>query len=280
MNVLVLKSKIRGLTFGDDQPPYVMGILNLSPESFYKNSVIDASSILEAAQKMVDDGASLLDIGARSTSPWASPVSVEEEKRRLLAALKELEGNINLPISVDTMYADIADAALNCGAEIINDISSLKADPRMGPVIADHDACAVLMATRQKPGDPLGMDAVLSSLSNAVSDAECAGIDSQKIILDPAIGHWIPEKTAEYDFDIINQFERFSVFEMPILVAASRKSFLSSVASRPAERRGLSGLVAASIAAYKCGHIIRTHDVSETVEAMQIVHAIRTANRF
>jgi len=257
-----------------------MGILNLSPESFYKNSVIDASSISEAAQKMVDDGASVLDIGARSTSPWAEPVSVEEEKRRLLAALKELAGNVDIPISVDTMYSDIADAALNCGAEIINDISSLKTDPRMGSVIADHDACAVLMATRQKPGDPLGMNAVLSSLSTAVSDAEQAGISSQKIILDPAIGHWVPEKTAEYDFDIINQFERFSVFEMPVLVAASRKSFLSSVIDKPAEQRLLSGLVAASIAAYKCGHIIRTHDVSETVEAVKIVHAIRTAARF
>jgi len=257
-----------------------MGILNLSPESFYKNSVTDASTISAAAQKMADDGASVLDIGARSTSPWAAPVSVEEEKRRLLEALKELEGNVDIPISVDTMYAEIADAALNCGAEMINDISSLKADPRMGAVIADHDACAVLMATHQMPGDPLGTEAVLSSLSNAVSDAKYAGIDPQKIILDPAIGHWIPEKTAEYDFDIINQFERFSVFEMPILVAASRKSFLSSVTDQPAERRGLSGLVAASVAAYKCGHIIRTHDVSETVEAMKIVHAIRTANRF
>lgn len=273
------KSKISGLTFGDDQPPYVMGILNLSPESFYKKSVTDASAIVEAAQKMADDGAAVLDIGARSTSPWADPISAEEEKKRLLAALERLEGNVDIPISVDTMYADIAEAALNHGAEIINDISSLKADPRMGPVIADHGACAVLMAARQKPGDPLGMNAVISSLSNAISDAKQAGIDPQKIILDPAIGHWIPEKTAAYDFDVINQYERLSVFEMPILVAVSRKSFLSSVIDKPAEQRLLPGLAAASIAAYKCGHIIRTHDVFETVETMRVVHAIRTANR-
>jgi len=256
-----------------------MGILNLSPESFYKNSVTNAAGIVGAAQKMVDDGAAILDVGARSTSPWAEPISVGEEKERLLTALKELTGNVDIPISIDTMYADIADAALNAGAEIVNDISSLKTDPRMGAVIAGHDAGAVLMATEKRPGDPLGMGAVISSLTVAVSDAKRAGIDPEKIILDPAIGHWVSEKTAAYDFDVINQFERLLVFEMPVLIAASRKSFLSSAVEKPAEERLLSGLAAASIAAYKCGHIIRTHDVAETVEAMKIVHAVRAAPR-
>ncbi|WNY24472.1 Dihydropteroate synthase [Methanimicrococcus hongohii] len=272
--------KICGLTFGGNHPPHVMGILNLSPESFYKNSVRDSSSILEAAQKMIDDGATMLDIGARSTSPWADSISVEEEKNRLFSALKELSGNISVPISIDTMYADAAEGALNRGADIINDISSLKADVRMGKVIADHDACAILMATQKVPGDPLGMDAVMSSLSNAVSHAEQIGIDPQKIILDPAIGHWTPEKTAEYDFDVINRFEKFKVFEMPILVAVSRKSFLNSVVNKPAEERMVSSLVAASIAAYKGGHIIRTHDVSETADAVKVIYAIKNQKEF
>jgi len=254
-----------------------MGILNLSPESFYKNSVRNNSSVLEAAQKMIDDGASFLDVGARSTAPQSTPISVEEEKKRLFEALDILAGNISVPISVDTMYADVADGALRRGASMINDISGLKADSRMGFVIADNDACAVLMATRKIPGDPLGMDAVLSSLSNSISDAVQIGIDSNKIILDPAIGHWIPEKTAEYDFDILNQFEKLSVFEKPILVAISRKSFLNSVIDKPAEERLLSGIAASSIAVYKGGHIIRTHDVAETADAVKVVHAIRTS---
>lgn len=272
--------KMCGLTFGGNHPPHVMGILNLSPESFYKNSVRDSSSIVEAAQKMIDDGATLLDVGARSTSPWAAEISVEEEKNRLFSALKELSGNISVPISVDTMYADIAEGALNRGAEIINDISSLKADARMGKVIADHDACAVLMATQKVPGDPLGMNAVMSSLSNAVSNAEHVGIDPQKIILDPAIGHWIPEKTAEYDFDVINRFEKFNVFEMPILVAVSRKSFLNSFVDKPAEDQLIPSLAAASIAVYKGGHIIRTHDVRETADAVKVVYAIQNQKAF
>lgn len=268
--------KICGLNFGGNHPPHVMGILNLSPESFYKDSVRNSSSVLETAQKMIDDGAMILDVGARSTSPWAEPISVEEEKKRLFAALEELSGNISVPISVDTMYSEVAEGALNRGASIINDISGLKNDHHMGRVIADHDACAVLMATQKVPGDPLGMNAVMSSLSNAVSNAERAGIDPQKIILDPAIGHWIPDKTAEYDLDVINRFEKFSVFEMPILVAVSRKSFLNSIVDKPSEDRLISSLTAASIAVYKGGHIVRTHDVSETADAVKVIYAIRS----
>jgi dihydropteroate synthase len=273
---MAFTSNICGMILRSNQPPLVMGILNLSPESFYKKSVKDASSIVGAAQKMVEEGASFLDIGARSTSPWASPISVNDEKERLFSALSELDGNVDVPISVDTMYADVAEGALSRGVSIINDISGFKNDEQMSRIIADYDACAILMATQHVPGDPLGINAVMSALSNAVSEAERAGIDSHKLILDPAIGHWIPKKSSEYDFDIINQFERFSSFEMPILVAASRKSFLTTAADQPADERLISGLVAASIAAYKCGHIVRTHDVAETVEAMRIIHAIKT----
>jgi dihydropteroate synthase len=275
---MVFSTKICGLTIDSSSPPHIMGILNLSPESFYKNSVRDTSSILGAAQKMIDDGASFLDVGARSTAPQSAPISVEEEKKRLFAALDVLSGNISVPISVDTMYADVADGALRRGASIINDISGLKADLKMGSIIADYDACAVLMATQKIPGDPLGMDAVLSSLSDSIADAVQIGIDPHKIILDPAIGHWTPEKTAEYDFDVLNQFEKFSIFEKPILVAVSRKSFLNSVINKPAEERLLSGIAAASIAVYKGGHIIRTHDVAETSDAVRIVHTIRTSD--
>ena len=274
---MTFSTKICGLSIDSGKPPHIMGILNLSPESFYKNSVRDNSSVLEAAQKMIDDGAAFLDVGARSTAPQSTPISVEEEKKRLFEALDILDGNISVPLSVDTMYADIADGALRRGASMINDISGLKADSRMGFVIADNDACAVLMATRNVPGDPLGMEAVLSSLSNSISNAVQIGIDPHKIILDPAIGHWIPEKTAEYDFDILNQFEKLSVFEKPILVAISRKSFLNSAIDKPAEERLLSGIAATSIAAYKGGHIIRTHDVAETADTVKVVHAIRTS---
>ena len=277
---MALMTKINGLTFEKNRPPHVMGILNLSPESFYKGSVLDSSSILDAALKMVDDGASLLDVGARSTAPGALNISKEEEKKRLFSALDLLSDQISIPISVDTMYADVADGALNRGASIINDISGLKADEKMAATIAEYDAGAVLMATHKKPGDPLGMSSVFSALTDSISTAERAGIDSQKIILDPAVGHWIPEKTAEYDFDIINRFEAFQSFEKPLLIAVSRKSFLNSAVLKPANERLIPSLIAASIAAYKGGHIVRTHDVSETVEAMKIVSFIAASKKY
>ncbi|WP_338098814.1 dihydropteroate synthase [Methanolapillus africanus] len=273
---MAFQTRICGLNIGGQNPPLVMGVLNLSPESFYKKSVQDNNSLLAAAQKMVDDGASLIDVGARSTAPNVVPITVEEEKKRLLFALDILRDNISVPISVDTMYAEIAAAALHRGASMINDISGLKNDPEMAAVIGDFDACAILMATQKKPGDPLGVNAVLSALSNSISIAESAGIDSQKIVLDPGIGHWVPEKTSAYDFDLIHHFERLSVFEKPVLVAVSRKSFLGDATQKPPEGRLISGVVAASIAAYKGGHIIRTHDVAETMDAVKIVHSILT----
>ncbi|WNY25995.1 dihydropteroate synthase [Methanolapillus millepedarum] len=273
---MAFQTRICGLKIGGSNPPLVMGVLNLSPESFYKKSVQDRDSLLSAAQKMVDDGAALLDVGARSTAPNSPSITTEEEKNRLLFALDILADNISVPISVDTMYAEIAEEALHRGASIVNDISGLKNDPDMAGVIGDFDACAILMAAQKKPGDPLGMNAVLSALSNSISMAECSGIDSQKIILDPGIGHWIPEKTSDYDFDLIQHFERLLVFEKPILIAVSRKSFLGDATQKPPEGRLISGVVAASIAAYKGGHIIRTHDVSETVDAVKIVHSILT----
>ncbi|WNY26625.1 dihydropteroate synthase [Methanolapillus ohkumae] len=273
---MVFQTKICGLKIGGSHPPLVMGVLNLSPESFYQKSVYDPKSLLGAAQKMVDDGASMIDIGARSTAPNSLPISVEEEKKRLLFALDILADNISIPISVDTMYSEIAHAALSKGASMINDISGLKNDPEMARTIGDFDACTVLMATQKRPGDPLGINAVLSALSNSISIAEQSGIDSQKIILDPGIGHWIPEKTSEYDFDMIHHFDRLSAFEKPILIAVSRKSFLGVTTQKPPEGRLISGIAAASIAAYKGGHIIRTHDVAETVDAVKTVHAILT----
>ena len=273
---MTIMTKICGVSVGGNCPPRVMGILNLSPESFYKNSIQTSSSVLEAAQKMIDEGADFLDVGARSTAPGSEFISVEEEKTRLFSALKELSGNVSVPISVDTMFSEVAKGALKCGADIINDISGLKRDPKMAPLIADHGAAAILMATKNKPGDPLGMDAVLEALSDSVSLAKNAGIGPKKLILDPAIGHWIPEKTPEYDFDVIHQFGRLLVFEMPILVAVSRKSFLGSI-NETVEDRLFSGMIAASIAAYNGGHIIRTHDVSNTVDAVKVIHAISKA---
>ena len=274
------ETEICGLKIGDRHPPHVMGILNVSPESFFAGSVRTDAAVLKTAREMVDRGATMIDVGARSTSPWAPDISVETEKERLFAALDTLCGNIDAVISVDTMYADIAEGALRRGAHIINDESGLMNDPKMAEVIADNDAAAVLMATEKVRGDPLGMDAVIASLRKIADFAVSRNIDEKKIILDPAIGRWIPEKDPGYDFEVLDRFEELNVFNMPILVALSRKSFMGDILQKPAEDRLSGTLAATAVAVYKGGRIIRAHDVAETVDAAKIAYAAARRGKF
>lgn len=273
------ETEICGLKIGERFPPHIMGILNLSPESFFGGSVIKPENILEAARKMIDEGAAMLDIGARSTSPAAPDIPVSLERERLFSALDILDGNVDAVISVDTMYSEIAEGALRRGAHIINDQSGLTNDPAMAGVIADNDAAVVLMATEKIRGDPLGMDDVISALSGNIDCAVGRGIDPGKIILDPAVGRWIPEKTPAYDFEVLDRFEELSVFNMPLMVAVSRKSFMESVTGKPASGRLSATLAATAVAVYKGGRIIRTHDPAETLDAAETAFALRSFSR-
>ncbi len=144
---MVVDTDICGIKVGDRYPAHVMGIINLSPESFYESSIVSPDSALEIALKMVKDGATFLDLGARSTWRLAEPISREEELKRILPVLETLEGNVDAVISVDTMFPEIAEEALKRGAEIINDVSGFTADPRMIEVVADHGCPAVVMAS-------------------------------------------------------------------------------------------------------------------------------------
>lgn len=273
---MVVDTTICGLKIGDRYPSHVMGIINLSPESFYKNSVISPESALEIAQKMVEDGATILDVGARSTWLYSDAITKAEESKRLLPVLEALEGNVDAVISVDTMFADIAEESLKRGADIINDVSGFNADANMVRVIGEYDCPAVVMASEKVPGDPLGMDAVIASLDSTIQKAEASGVDSKKLILDPAFGKWVPEKLVNYDFETLDDFERLKIFERPLLAALSRKSFIGEVLGKPAPERLFGSLAVAAIAVYKGAHIIRAHDVKETVDVVRVAGAFRS----
>jgi dihydropteroate synthase len=272
---MVVDVDICGLKVGDRQPVRLMGIMNLSQESFYKGSVVRGDSLLQTALTMVDEGATILDIGARSTWLLADPISREEECNRLLPALDSLAGNVDAVISVDTMFSDIAEQALNKGADIINDVSGFTADENMVDVVADFGCPAVVMASRKVPGDVLGMDAVMHSLQDILRISESKGIDTDKIILDPAIGKWVSEKVAMYDFETFDRFERLRSFNKPVLAALSRKSFIGDILNSPPEKRLYGSLAATAIAVQKGAHIIRTHDVAPTLDAVRVAAAIR-----
>lgn len=273
---MVVDTDICGIKVGDRYPSHVMGIINLSPESFYESSVVSPDSALEIALKMVENGATFLDLGARSTWRFSEQISKKEELERILPALKALEGNVDAVISVDTMFSEIAEEALKRGAEIVNDVSGFTADPRMIDVVADYGCPAVVMASRKVPGDLLGMDSIIEALDSIIQATEARGVKQEKLILDPAIGRWTDEKLPIYDFETLDDFERLKIFEKPLLAALSRKSFIGDVLEKPVAERLYGSLAAAAIAVYKGAHIIRTHDVPETFDVVKLSGALRS----
>lgn len=270
----MIDKTIAGLKVGDNHPVRLMGVINLSRESFYKGSVVSADSVLDAAQKMVDEGAELIDVGARSTWHLAETITKHEERSRLIPAVRAL-ADIGVPVSVDTMFSDIADEALSAGADIINDVSGFTADLGMPDVAKEHKCPVILMASSSMPGDPLGMDAVMNSLDRIITQAEDGGINPDNIIIDPAIGKWISGKLPLYDYETIDNLERLRVFGKPVLVAISRKSFVGDTLGKPAGERLFGSLAATAIAVRNGAHIIRTHDVAPTLDAVMVAQNTR-----
>jgi dihydropteroate synthase len=237
---------------------------------------VSQDSVLEIALKMVEDGATFLDLGARSTWRFSEQISKKEELERILPALEVLESNVDAVISVDTMFPEIAEEALKRGAEVINDVSGFTTDPRMIEVIAEYGCPAVVMASIKVPGDALGMNSIIEALDSIIWAAEAGGINQKNLILDPAIGSWTEFKLPIHDFEILDDFELLNIFEKPLLAALSRKSFIGEVLGKTANERLYGSLAAAAIAVYKGAHIIRTHDVPETFDVVKLGKALRS----
>ncbi len=270
----MIEKTIAGLKVGDRHPVRIMGVINLSKESFYKASVVHSDNVVNVAWKMIDEGADFIDVGARSTWPLARSITKEEERSRLIPALKLLQ-DIPVPISVDTMFSDIAEEALHSGAKIINDVSGFTADKDMIKVVKEHDCAVILMASNRLPGDAVGMDAVMASLEKIISRAEDNDVNPDNIIIDPAIGRWVPEKLPVHDYEIIDNLERLRIFGKPVLVAISRKSFIGETLQKPPSERLYGSLAATAIAVRNGAHIIRTHDVAPTVDVVKVAQHAR-----
>ena len=262
---------VGGLRIGGGYPVRLMGILNLSPESFYKKtSVNDKSSIQELVERMEKEGADIIDIGAASTAPsnvYGTPaISEQEELERVRAALGYITDTTNLPLSIDTVSSEVARIALDMGVSIINDISGMKADTEMVHLAHSRDVPIVLMANCNPPCSSVAL--ALASLEESYSRAINAGINPERIILDPGIGFGKP---AEVDFDILGNLHLFTEFGQPLLVGVSRKAFIGSLLNQQDPEDRLAGsLAATTIAVYNGANLIRTHDVQETKMAIRI----------
>ena len=260
---------------GDSQPVRLMGIINLSRESFYKGSVAQPGEALSLACRMQEEGADIIDLGAVSTAPGSPFVSQDLERERLFPALKEVLGGLDIPVSVDTQRAAVAGDALSLGAECINDVSGL-CHPAMAASVAEHGGSLVIMASAHRPGDLLDMDQIIPLLGERIIAAEQAGVEPAKMAVDPGIGKWVPEKAPCHDLAILDGLPRLRVLGRPVVAALSRKSFIGEVLSQPDPFQRLEGTLAATaIAVYLGAHIVRTHDVSASKNTIRMARAIR-----
>ena len=257
--------------------PAVMGVLNVTPDSFSDGGrFLDPSIAIEQSQRMVAAGADVLDIGAESTRPYggAVPVPIEEEIRRLAPVLPSAVA-LGVPVSIDTMKAKVAAWALASGAAIVNDVWGLQRDGDLARVVAEHGVPVIIMHNRQAADPSIDIMADIAAFfSRSLDIAAGAGIARENIVLDPGIGFG---KTAEQSVTAVARLAELKSFGLPLLVGASRKRFIDKVSPASPDQR-LGGSIAAHVLAAAGGAaIIRAHDVPETVQALRIAAAIWSA---
>ena len=270
---LILRWRIGQKIFLSNDPPRLMGIINLTPDSFSDGGRLsDTNMAVEAALRLAQEGADLLDLGAESTRPGATPVSAEDELSRLIPVLRKLRPLTDRLISIDTMKAEVAEQALEAGADVINDVSGLRFDDRMTAVCA-ASSCGVIIMHMQ--GTPQTMqlnphydevvEDLLAFFSERLESLEKSGIDRERIVLDPGIGFG---KTAEDNLRILQNIPRFRSLGRPVLIGHSRKRFLGKLLNRPLEERS-AGTIGVSIAAAALGaDYLRLHDVAANRDAL------------
>jgi dihydropteroate synthase len=263
--------------------PLIMGILNVTPDSFSDGDLYsDPGRAIDRAREMIADGADIIDIGGESTRPGASAVSTEEELKRVIPVIAALAGTTSCPISVDTWKSPIARAAVDAGAEIINDISGLTFDPQIAAVAAGTGAGMVLMHTRGRPqtmqhdvvyADLIGE--VTGSLGQSLAAAGDAGVELERIAIDPGIGFG---KTAAHNLEILRRLSEFTGLGAPLLIGTSRKSFIGKVLNREAGQRTCGTAATVALAVQSGADILRVHDVREMRDVADMAHAIRTGH--
>ncbi|MFX0174057.1 MAG: dihydropteroate synthase [Candidatus Hodarchaeota archaeon] len=278
----MIKGKLGEKSVGDNESTRVMGVINLSPGSFFKGSV--KTTILEIQlqlEKIVEEGADFIDVGAKSSAPnfiydSKDEISESTERNRLSHFFNIYHDmGIDTPVSVDTQSAKIADFALSREATIINDISGFKSDPHLPSVISDHSASAIIMSCRNKPGDVFLIPEIIIELKKSLILGINAGIEKKRIVIDPGIGSWVPQRQIDNDYSIIANLLKLRKLKQCILIGISRKSFIGKILNVPPEKRLWGSLAATSIAVLNGVHVIRTHDVRETKDACIITDFIK-----
>lgn len=273
-----------------------MGILNITPDSFSGDGMLKHGDVLAAvltrAESMINDGADILDVGGESTRPGAQQVTPQEELDRVIPVIEALHQRFDVPISIDTYKAEVAEAALKAGAEYLNDVWGLRADPRMAEVAAKSKLPIILMHNRSKPsqaelqqqlgGRYIGvpyenlLEDVKKELLESVNIAHSAGVKDEQIILDPGIGFG---KTVEQNLELINRLDELKSLGYPLLLGVSRKSFIGYTLNLPPEERLEGTAAACTIGIVRGAAILRVHDVKFMARIASMTDAIINSKR-
>lgn len=273
---IIAKNKI--IAFG--LRPLIMGILNVTPDSFSDGDRFTEKESLSAQiRTMLNRGADLIDVGGESTRPYADPVSEEEELQRVLPAIACIRAlHRNIPVSIDTTKAEVARQALHAGADIINDVSALRFDPEMIRIAVTHKAPVILMHMRKTPKDmqdePAYNDVIreiMDFLVERISWAIDHGLDREQIIIDPGLGFG---KTVAHNLTILKNLRVFKNLGFPLLVGHSRKAFIGKILALETQERDLATAIISSWCAIQGTDIIRVHDVDKTMQAVRLHEAI------
>jgi dihydropteroate synthase len=281
---------IGNVTIGDRIPVRIMGIINASPESFYKNSInTSIREISKAAREMQQYGADILDIGAMSTAPYLETnISVEEELKRMRYALEGVKKGCDLPISIDTPRSKVAKEAINYGVNAINDISGLKYDENMRYTVSKAKIPVIIGAfgDRRSSGRSGKVSSTIKTLNESLLIAKRARIDDNNIIIDPSIGFFRAEAKNSFftkikdmawytrDIEAISKLRKLKIFSKPICISVSRKSFIGTLFQLKPKDRLIPSIVSEIISVINGANMIRTHDVKQTVQALTMLELL------
>ncbi|WP_019379281.1 dihydropteroate synthase [Virgibacillus halodenitrificans] len=271
---MILKMKRKELDLS--ARTHIMGILNVTPDSFSDGGSYESKEkAIQQAIKMEEDGADIIDIGGESTRPNHQPVSLEEEIDRVIPIIKAIREYTNLPISIDTYKAETAKQAIEAGADIINDIWGAKREPEIARVAAQYNVPIILMHNRNNKNYTDLIHDMKIDLKESIDIALDAGVQEDKIVLDPGVGF---AKTAEDNLIVMNQLEQFVRMGYPVLLATSRKRFIGGVLDLPAEERDIGTGATTCLGITKGVQMVRVHNVKVNVELAKMMDAMQHAN--
>ncbi len=276
-----MKLSWRNFCFDFSKKTYIMGILNVTPDSFSDGGLyFDKSTAVKRAFQMVEEGADIIDIGGESTRPGSEPITIEEELRRTIPVIESLSKETKIPLCIDTYKSEVAKRALDAGASMVNDISGLRFDPKMPGVVSEYKVPVVIMHVKGTPRD-MQQNPVYEALIPEIMDylrtgmiiARQAGISEDMIVIDPGIGFG---KTFDHNLQIIHNLQEFTLLRKPILIGPSRKAFIGRILGDVPVTERLEGTAAAvAISIMNGANIIRAHDVKEMVKVAKVADAIK-----